>query len=136
MAITETKPYRVLSGKHHTAEGVFVPGDVVELTEKEYEAFQNKFVPVAESGRPLVTPQDPKLALVQAVATGQLTAEEALRRLAGAPAPFDVASANVEAVLEAVKEGQLSAADALAQEKARPNPRKTLVEALETLDAS
>ena len=125
--------YRLLSGKHHTPDGVFVPGDTVELTEQEYAAFKNKFAPL-EGGRPAITPQDPKLALVQAVATGQLTAEEALRQLAGTPAPFDVAGANVEAVLKAVQEGKLSASDALKQEQARPNPRKTLIEALEALE--
>lgn len=125
--------YRLLSGKHHTPDGVFLPGDTVELTEQEYQAFQNKFVPL-DSGRPVVTPQDPKLALVQAVATGQMTAEDALRQLVGTPAPFDVAGSNVETALAAVEAGKISAEDALKQEQARPNPRKTLVEALAALE--
>ncbi len=125
--------YRLLSGKHHTPEGVFLPGDTVELTEQEYQAFKNKFVPLADSDRPLVTPQDPQLALVQAVATGKMTAEDALRQLVGTPAPFDVAGSNVETVLAAVEAGKISAEDALKQEQARPNPRKKLVEALAAL---
>lgn len=128
------KNYRLLSGKHHTPDGVFLPGDTVTLSEQEYEVFKNKFVPLAEGGHPVVTPQDPKLALVQAVATGRMTAEDALRQLVGTPAPFDVAGSNVETVLAAVQEGKISATDALKQEQARPNPRKTLVEALAALE--
>ncbi len=126
--------YRLLSGKHHTPEGVFLPGDTVELTEQEYQAFKNKFVPLADSDRPVVIPPDPKLVLVQAVATGKMTAEDALRQLVGTPAPFDVAGSNVETVLAAVETGKISAEDALKQEQARPNPRKKLVEALAALE--
>lgn len=35
--------YKLLSGKHHAHGKTYVPGDPVELTEKEAQAFADKF---------------------------------------------------------------------------------------------
>lgn len=44
-----TTAYRLLSGTHRTADGErHEPGDVVELTEEEYDSFHWKFEPVDE----------------------------------------------------------------------------------------
>lgn len=35
--------YKQLSGKHHAHGKVYLPGELVELTEQEAQAFGNKF---------------------------------------------------------------------------------------------
>lgn len=39
--------FKLLSGKHHAHGKVYLPGDLVELTEQEAKAFADKFEKVA-----------------------------------------------------------------------------------------